>query len=140
MIRGLGVDLVSVRRMEEAVARHGERLLHRVFTPQEVEYCMGKAFPMPHLAARWALKEAFFKALGIGWGQGLRWREVELKGDLGRAPQVILRGGTKETAEERGITQVWASLSHEKEFAVAAVVLAGAAGAQGIFPERDPIR
>lgn len=125
MIRGLGVDLISVKRMEEAVTRYGERLLNRVFTPGEVEYCMGKAFPIPHLAGRWAIKEAFFKAMGMGWGQGLRWREVEVKGDFGVPPQVILQGITKRRAEDLGISQVWASLSHEKEFAVAAVLLSG---------------
>jgi len=125
MIKGLGVDIISVKRMEEAVARHGERLLKRVFTPQEVQYCMRKSLPAPHLAGRWAIKEAFFKAMGMGWGQGLRWREVELKGGLDLPPQVILRGRTKKKAEEMGISQVWASLSHEKEFAVAAVVLGG---------------
>jgi holo-[acyl-carrier protein] synthase len=125
MIRGLGVDLVSVRRMEEAVTRHGGRLLNRVFTPGEIEYCMSKGFPMQHLAGRWAIKEAFFKAMGIGWGQGLRWKEVELAGGMGLLPQVVLRGETKKRAEDRGISEVWASLSHEKEFAVATVLLSG---------------
>jgi holo-[acyl-carrier protein] synthase len=125
MIKGLGVDLVSVRRIEEAVTRHGERLLNRVFTPREVEYCMSKGFPAAHLAGRWAIKEAFFKAMGIGWGQGLRWKDVELEGGKGLLPQVVLRGEMKKRAEDRGISEVWASLSHEKEFAVATVLLSG---------------
>lgn len=133
MIRGLGIDLVSVRRMEEALERHGERLLKRAFTPGEVQYCMGKSFPIPHLAGRWAVKEAFFKAMGIGWGQGLRWREVELKEGLELPPQVILWGETKRKAEEMGISEIWASLSHEREFAVAAVVLAAERGPSQSF-------
>lgn len=124
MIRGLGVDLVSVKRMEEAVARYGKRFLNRAFTPQEIAYCMRKKFPFPHLAGRWAVKEALFKAMGIGWGQGLRWQEVELEADGDALPQVVLKGRTKERAEAMGVGQVWASLSHEKEFAVAAVLLA----------------
>ncbi|MDH7499099.1 MAG: hypothetical protein QHH30_01775, partial [candidate division NC10 bacterium] len=68
-----------------------------------------------------------------------RWREVELMGDLGLAPQVMLRGRTKEQAEERGITEVWASLSHEKEFAVAAVVLTGSGKGDRAFPERESL-
>jgi holo-[acyl-carrier protein] synthase len=138
MIKGLGVDLVSVKRMEEVVARHGERLLQRVFTPQELQYCMRKRFPIPHLASRWAIKEAFFKAMGMGWGQGLRWREVELKGGVDLPPQVVLQGGTKKKAEEMGISQVWASLSHEKEFAVSTVLLAGRT--ESATPSREGIR
>ena len=125
MIRGLGVDLVSIQRMEAAVARHGEKLLNRVFTHREVEYCMSKGFPAAHLAGRWAVKEAFFKAMGIGWGQGLRWKEVELQGGEGLLPQVVLRGEMKKRAADLGISEVWASLSHEKEFAVATVLLSG---------------
>jgi holo-[acyl-carrier protein] synthase len=123
MIRGLGVDLVSVKRMEEAVARHGEKLLNRVFTPREIEYCMSKGFPAQHLAGRWAIKEAFFKAMGIGWGQGLRWKDVGLEGETGAVARVVLRGEMKKRAENGGIRQVWASLSHEKDFAVATVLL-----------------
>lgn len=125
MIRGLGVDLMSVKRMEEAVNRFGERLLIRVFTPEEIDYCMGKRFPASHLAGRWAIKEAFFKAMGMGWGQGLRWLDVEWKGIQGGPPQVVLKGETRQRAEERGIHEVWASLSHERGFAVAAVLLSG---------------
>jgi holo-[acyl-carrier protein] synthase len=136
MIRGLGVDLVSVKRIEEAVARHGERLLNRVFTAREVEYCMSKGFPAAHLAGRWAIKEAFFKAMGIGWGRGLRWKEVELEGGTDLLPQVTLRGEMKKRAEDMGISEVWASLSHEREFAVATVLLSG--GGEGrSSSERD---
>jgi len=125
VIKGIGVDLVSVKRIETAVQRYGDRLLSRVFTPAEVGYCLGKPHPFPHLAARWAAKEAFFKAMGIGWGQGLRWCEVEVKGDFGFPPQLILQGSTRERAEAFGVSEIWTSLSHEREFAVAAVVLVG---------------
>ena len=136
MIRGLGVDLVSVKRMEQAVARHGERLLNRVFTPRELAYCMNQGFPPVHLAGRWAIKEAFFKALGMGWGQGMRWKEVELEGGTGLLPKVVLSGETKRKAEGMGISQVWASLSDEKEFAVATVLLSGA-GKKDFSSEED---
>ncbi len=136
MIRGLGVDLVSIPRMEAAVARHGERLLNRVFTPHEVEYCLSKGSPAAHLAGRWAIKEAFFKAMGIGWGQGLRWKEVELQGGKGLFPQVVLQGEMKRMAADLGISEVWASLSHEKEFAVATVLLSSK-GEGGSSLERD---
>ena len=136
MIKGLGVDLVSVKRMEQALERFGERLLNRVFTPAEIEYCMKKRYPAPHLAGRWAIKEAFFKAMGWGWGQGLRWQEVGLERISGLRPQVILAGETKRKAEAIGISAVWASLSHEKEFAVATVLLSGK-GVGGSSSEGD---
>ena len=128
MIKGLGVDLVSVKRMEGALERFGDRFMNRVFTPAEVEYCMKKRCPAPHFAGRWAIKEAFFKAMGWDWDQGLRWQEVSLERIGGVRPRVVLAGETRRKAEGMGVSAVWASLSHEKEFAVAAVVLTDEGG------------
>ena len=76
MILGIGTDLVAVPRVEEVLSRHRQRFLDRVFTPAEQADCLGRARPAMHLAARLAAKEAAMKALGTGWGLGVRWQAM----------------------------------------------------------------
>jgi holo-[acyl-carrier protein] synthase len=121
VIIGVGTDLVSVPRLRQAVTRR-ERLLHRLFTEAEVTECRRRADPAPHLAARFAAKEACLKALQIGMGGGIRWREVEVEGGGGMVPRLILRGAAATRAASLGIRQTYLSLSHEGEYALAFVV------------------
>jgi holo-[acyl-carrier protein] synthase len=122
VILGLGADLVAIARVEEVLTRRGERFLDRVFTRAEQTDCLGRARPARHLAARLAAKEAAMKALGTGWGQGVRWRDVEVR-SAGAAPPVLhLTGEAKARADARGIRQAVVSLSHDGDYAIAVVV------------------
>jgi holo-[acyl-carrier protein] synthase len=122
MILGLGADLVAVPRLEEVLSRHRERFLHRVFTPAERADCLGRARPAVHLAARLAAKEATMKALGTGWGLGVRWQDVEVCSGVSAPPTLRLAGAARERAEARGIRQAMVSLSHDGDYAMAVVV------------------
>jgi|YNPNPStandDraft_1061719.scaffolds.fasta_scaffold01972_12 holo-[acyl-carrier protein] synthase len=119
----VGVDLVEVTRIAEAVARHGDRFLRRVFTPAELLYTQRR---VPELAARFAAKEAVSKALGVGMRmlarEGIGWREVEVLGDWRGRPEVYLHGRAAERAAELGLTRWAVSLSHTREHAIAFVV------------------
>ena len=117
----IGVDLVEVHRIEEALARHGERFLQRVFTPGEQAHCEGRAHA---LAARWAAKEAVAKALGTGVGD-VSWREIEIVCDVRGRPYVQLHGAAQELADRLGVREWAISLSHTGEYAVAFVVATG---------------
>ena len=121
MIIGVGTDLVSVPRLRQAVARRF-RLLDRLFTEAEVAECRRRADPAPHLAARFAAKEACLKALQIGWGGGIRWREVEVAGGGAEVPRLLLAGVAAARAAALGVRQTHLSLSHEGEYALAFVV------------------
>ena len=121
MIIGVGTDLVSVPRLRQAVTRR-DRLLPRLFTEAEVAECRRRADPAPHLAARFAAKEACLKALQTGMGGGIRWREVEVEGGGGMVPRLILRGAAATRAAALGVRQTHLSLSHEGEYALAFVV------------------
>lgn len=120
MIVGIGVDIIEVERMERAV-RRARRLLARVFTPAELEYCLRARNPFLRLAVRFAAKEAVMKALGCGWGQ-VGWREIEVQHDGAGRPQVVLRGRARALAEERRIGRLLLSLAHTEQYAVAQVV------------------
>ena len=78
MIVGTGIDIAEVPRIAQALARHGDRFLHRVFTEGEIRYCDSKANRVERYAARFAAKEAGMKALGTGWSHGVRWRDIEV--------------------------------------------------------------
>ncbi len=117
----VGVDLIEVQRIEEALTRHRERFLARVFTPGEQAYCQGRP---EALAARWAAKEAVAKALGTGVGD-VRWQEIEVVCDARGKPHIRLHGAAYALAEQMGIREIAVSLSHTREHAIAFVVAVG---------------
>ena len=123
MIYGIGIDLVKVKRIEEALERWGERFQNKVFTPGEVRYCLQKKTPSPNFAARFAAKEAFVKALGIGIRRGVHWKDVEVqRGSLGR-PVLKLNGRAVEICQKERIEGLFLSLTHDGEYSGAVVVL-----------------
>ena len=121
-IFGIGVDVVDVARIEEAIARHGERFLERTFTEGERVYCEGLAQSGPSYAARFAAKEAVAKAFGTGIGGEAGLREIEVVRAESGAPGIRLSGHAAEFAASHGISQVLVSLSHTRHSAVAQVV------------------
>lgn len=125
MIVGIGLDLVDIARIEELVRRRGEHGLRRLFSPDEIAYCRGRNRPAQSYAARFAAKEAFFKALGTGWGSAGLWTEIEVVPQQGGAPELRLSGSAAESAGARGVTRALLSLSHTDETAAAVVVLEG---------------
>ena len=76
MIKGIGIDSIELRRIERVYRQYGERFLNRIYAPEEREYALRYSDPVPRLAARFAAKEACMKALGTGWGGGVRWRDI----------------------------------------------------------------
>ena len=125
MIRGIGVDIVKVDRIEQAVERWGYRFLKRIFTPAEIERCQQRARPAQCLALRFAAKEAFAKALGLGMRQGLRWRDIEVVHDHLGKPDLLLHNQAQRLLEAVEASRTWLSLSDERESALAVVVLEG---------------
>lgn len=123
MILGLGADWVDVAQMERALERGGTRLRKRVFTEPELRYCSGRRREIEHLAARFAAKEACFKALGTGWGRQAGWKDVEVVRRRSGPPGVRLSGRAGRTARKLGVNRVHLSLSHTSQGALAVVVL-----------------
>jgi holo-[acyl-carrier protein] synthase len=124
VIYGIGVDLVKVARLDRVMQRYGFRFLGRVFTPQEIAYCQGKPGAAAGFALRFAAKEAFSKALGVGLRQGgIRWREVEVVPDAWGKPELAVSGRAAELCREAGITNLHLSLTDEDDRALAVVIL-----------------
>jgi len=125
MIRGLGIDLVAVSRIEEAARRHGERFLKRLFTASEVAYCARHPEPARHWAARFAAKEAGMKALGTGWSGGVTFKSIEVVNLPSGQPTLVLHGASAERAQAMGVTTALVTITHDGGFAMACVVLDG---------------
>lgn len=125
MILGVGIDLVETERLEAAMARHDGRFTLRIFLPSERAYCESTVRASEHFAARFAAKEAAWKALGLSGG--LPWQEIEVTRHDSGAPSLVLHGETKTRAEARGIVRLHLSLSHVRGFATAMVVAEGGA-------------
>jgi holo-[acyl-carrier protein] synthase len=123
VIVGLGVDVVSIARLKRVMDRRGERALTRFFTAAEVERCRRSRSPEESLAARFAAKEAFYKALGTGVGIAGRWHEAEVVSAATGAPSLRLTGRADDAARSRGVARIHLALTHSGDTAVAVVVL-----------------
>ncbi len=121
---GIGTDIVAVARIEDLLRRHGDRFRRRVFRPGELAVADGRGpAGAAALAARWAAKEAFRKAVDRP-RPGFGWRDVEVvRRDDGR-PRLRLHGEAAAAVAELGGRRVLVSLSHERDYAVAVVVIA----------------
>jgi holo-[acyl-carrier protein] synthase len=124
-VRGIGVDVCKVERIGESLQRFGARMEKRLFTPDELAYCRLFKDPLPHLAARFAAKEAASKALGTGISGGVGWTQIEVVQPGGRVPRIRFTGVALERFTAMGATGSHLSLSHDGGLAVACVVLEG---------------
>lgn len=122
MIVGIGTDLVQVTRIREVVARQGTRFVNRILTPHEQEIFAGKKDGAAYLAKRFAAKEAASKALGTGIGQ-ISWQDLEVTNDEAGAPLLTMTGMAENRLKEKGGRRVLISLSDERDYVSAFVVL-----------------
>jgi len=126
MICGIGIDLIEVQRIKKLLSKHNSRFPLMVFTEKEILYCQRTKnlnVQSQCFAARFSAKEAFFKAIGTGLRDGLRWKDVEVSNDALGKPYLCLRNRALETVQEVNVTQIQLSISHSKNYATAVVIL-----------------
>jgi holo-[acyl-carrier protein] synthase len=120
---GMGIDAVEVARVRRMIEEHGSRFLDRCFTAQEREYSVGQPRrAAEHLAARFAAKEAAFKAMGTGWSGGMAWTDVEVVRSESGAPGLYLCGEAARIAAGLGIDTWLLSLTHTDSLAIASAI------------------
>ena len=119
------MDATDIDRVADVIERHGERFLHRVFTAQEIAYCVRRRVPAIHFAGRFAAKEAAMKALGTGHSQNVLWRDVEVI-RYGGPPQLRLHGGAERRFVAIGGRSALLTITHSDELALAHVMILGA--------------
>ena len=123
-IIGIGMDATDLPRIAQVLQRYGDRFLQRVFTPQEIAECTRRRDPVPHLAGRFAVKEAAMKALGTGHSRGVLWKDIEVV-RRGGPPQLQLHGGAARRGESMGVRRSLVTITHAETIAIAQVVLLG---------------
>lgn len=121
-IVGMGVDLARIERFRKFVDT-GSPVLERLFCLAERDYGLALRDPAQALAARFAAKEAFFKALGTGLRDGLSWQQVCVHRDALGCPSLVLTGRAAQMMAQRGAQRAHLSYSHDGEYAVATVIL-----------------
>lgn len=125
MICGLGIDLADIERIARVLARHPERARARLFTEGERAYCDRRGAPARHFAARFAAKEAAYKALsGSAEARHIHWQQIEVTNSpIDGRPILILHGLAAKRAAELGVTAVHVTLTHSDLVAAAVVIL-----------------
>jgi holo-[acyl-carrier protein] synthase len=123
-IIGIGMDVTDLPRIAQMLERYGDRFLRRVYTEREIAYCTRRRDPVPHLAGRFAVKEAAMKALGTGHALGVLWKDVEVVRH-GGPPQLQLHGGAAARADGMLVRRSLVTITHAETVAIAQVMLLG---------------
>lgn len=118
-IYSIGIDLIEIERIEKLLERYGDKFMKRIFTEVEIEYCSKKK-DKGSFAARFATKEAVFKATGLGLAKGMTWKDVEVINDERGKPEVRLYGKTAELLVNKTIH---ISISHSKDASISIIVV-----------------
>ena len=123
MIYGIGIDLVENDRLEKIIKKWGDKFLNKIFSKGEILYCTRHAQSSIHFGARFAAKESFLKALGLGLGGGVKLSDIEVINDETGKPALKLNGTARTQIEKRNVTNIHLSLTHTKKYATAVVLL-----------------
>jgi len=123
MIQGIGTDLVENERIRKIIGKWGPKFLQRIFSSQEIGYCESHAQAFIHYGARFAAKEAFLKALGIGLGRGVRFSEIEVVRKPNGKPDLAVHGGADSLIKKQKIKTMHLSITHTKCHSSAIVIL-----------------
>ena len=125
MILGIGTDIIEVERIQTALQRFGDSFLQRILRPEEISYCHGFKNPAPHIAVRFAAKEAIAKAFGTGMGAQLGWLDLQVCRKASGEPFIVLHGAGQTLFAARRATQLLITLSHTHNYATAVAILEG---------------
>ncbi len=109
IILGIGNDIIEVDRIRQSFDRHGYRFLTKLFSEKEQDYCLKHKDPIPHLAGRFAAKEAIVKALGTGFGEHVSWQDIEVLNDKLGKPEVHVSKALESQLEN---STILISISH----------------------------
>ncbi len=130
MVRGIGIDIVEIERIENLINKYDLHFLEKVYTPREISFCRSKAFPAIHFSGRWAVKEAFYKALPSSLQPYSTWKSIEVLPEPGGGARPVITVVSPVLGElfmKEKITFCHLSLSHERSMCTAMVVMESAA-------------
>ncbi len=123
MISGIGTDIVEVCRIQAMLDEHEDIFLNKIFNHDELEESHRRNDRAQYFAGRWAAKEALAKALGCGFGKDCEWKDITIVNSGNGKPVLSLAGKALRTSQKAGVMNIHVSISHEKHYACASVVV-----------------
>jgi holo-[acyl-carrier protein] synthase len=121
MILGVGIDIIEIERVQKSIDQYGDHFLKKIFTEKELEYCLSKSNKYQHLAARFAAKEAVYKALATEWRESLSWQSIEISNEPNGLPVVNLHGELKKFLTEEESLRI--SMSHSRDYVACVAII-----------------
>ena len=121
MVIGIGIDIIEIERIKESVDSYGDQFLNKVYTPLELQYCLSKNNKYQHLAARFAAKEAIYKALSTGWMKDLSWQDMEIINAPNGMPTVKLKGNLENFLSADQNLKI--SMSHSRDYVACVAII-----------------
>jgi holo-[acyl-carrier protein] synthase len=118
-ILGIGNDVLEIERIRKSIDTHGLRLLARLFSTKEQDYCLKYKDPVPHFAGRFSAKEAVVKALGTGFGEHVAWLDIEIINDSHGKPHVAFSTELEKRTKD---TYMLVSISHCELYVTAVAI------------------
>lgn len=121
MIIGIGVDIIEIERIRKSIERFGDHFLNKIYTQNELDYCLAKHNKYQHLAARFAAKEAIYKAIASGWEKEATWKNIEITNEQNGLPIVKFLGKLNDFISDG--KEIKISLSHSENYVVAVAII-----------------
>lgn len=121
MIIGIGIDIIEIDRIKDSVVKYGDRFLKKIYTKTELEYSLSKKYKYQHLAARFAAKEAVYKALATGWNKDVSWHNIEISNEPNGMPIVLLKGNLKRFLSRGKHLKI--SMSHSRDYVACVAII-----------------
>lgn len=121
MVIGIGIDIIEIDRIKKSIEEYGVKFLTKIFTPSEIDYCKDKVNRYQHYAARFAAKEAVYKALSSGWQKSISWQDVEVFNETNGTPQVTIFGKLKNFLSPDKSLKI--SISHSKNYVTCVAIV-----------------
>lgn len=121
MILGIGIDIIEIDRIKESIDRFGDHFLNKIYTPNELEYCLSKHNKYQHFAARFAAKEAIYKALSSEWGSEISWQDMDIMNEPNGLPVVKFSGNLEEFVNDNKGIKI--SMSHSENYVACVAIV-----------------
>ncbi|HCY77567.1 MAG TPA: holo-[acyl-carrier-protein] synthase [Ignavibacteriales bacterium] len=121
MVIGIGIDIIEIARIKSSIDTYGDSFLNKIYTNNELEYCLAKHNKYQHLAARFAAKEAIYKALATGWEKDATWKSIEIINEPNGLPVAKFFGKLKEFISEDKDIKI--SLSHSDNYVACVAII-----------------
>jgi len=121
MVIGIGIDIIEIDRIKKSIDDYGDQFLHKIYTENEIKYCLSKKDKYQHLAARFAAKEAIYKAISSNWNSELSWQDMEIVNAPNGMPEVMFKGNLEKFLSKDKELKI--SMSHSRDYVTCVAIV-----------------